>query len=394
MNSLVSILGISGFNQWHSQLWLKSGNSDLAPAVDTLFMAIVWVCIISFVLLMVPMFYWVIKYRRRPGVPALRTPNHNTLLEVTWIVVPLIVVTVIFFWGFFGYMNAQVSPETAEQIYVTGKRWAWSAEYANGAQSGESVYLNDRTQVAGVSELRNTTRGNELIPVFVVPAGIPVKFKLISNDVMHSFYMPSMRVKMDLFPNRYTSVAFTPLDSDPSQSEADSITKKPGTPGRDEYIFCAEYCGDNHSEMSAILRVLPPDLYRKTIQEWGDVTNTRSPVAVGKYIHENRGCIQCHSVDGKDGTGPSWKGYYGKPVAFSSESGGKWDLTTQDGWENYIRESILNPQAKIHQGFAPQMPIYAGQIKELEIRGVAAYFRELNGQSLPEDKVVPEPKKK
>ncbi len=380
-------------NDWLTRVWLLPGNSDLAPATDGLFMFIVWVCIISFVALMIPMFYWTVRWRRKPGVPPIRTPNHNTALEITWVVGPLIVVTLIFFWGFHGFMNAQVPQGNVETISITGKKWAWSGMYANGAGSGETVIFDNKVTKNG--DQSPGVRGNVEVPVFVVPEGVSVKFMLTSSDVMHSFYIPDMRTKMDLFPNRTTSLTFVPQNSDPAKSGATDIGKKAGTPGRDHYVFCAEYCGDNHSEMGAIIRVLPMDLYKATVEEWGNVIDVLPLVDVGKFVHEKRGCVQCHNVDGKPGgTGPSWKGYYGKPLEFDVTSGPTWDLNTDEGWENYIRESIYNPGAKLHKGYPNQMPSYAGQLNERAIQGVRAYMRDLAGRATEEDKAQPPAKKK
>jgi len=377
-------------SDWLTRVWLRPGNSDLSPATDWLFMFIMWVCIISFVALMLPMGYWALRWRRKPGVPPIRTPNHNTALEVTWVVGPLIVVTFIFFWGFHGYMNSQIPQGNVEEININGKKWVWSVMYANGAGSGETVYLDDSRPNP---EIDRGLRGNNPVPIIVVPEGVSVKFLLTSSDVMHSFYIPDMRTKMDLFPNRTTSLTFIPQNSDPAKSGASMIAKDKAKPGRDHYIFCAEYCGDNHSEMAGILRVLPPELYKKQIEEWGNVTETISLVEVGQFVYQKRGCAQCHSIDGKVGAGPSWKGYYGKPVQFDSASGPTWDLTTDEGWENYIRESIYLPGVKVHQNYKNVMPSYAGQLNERAVKGVAAYMRQLAGRATDEDIVEP-PKKK
>ena len=396
-------------------LWFKPGNSNLtvnpdgsmlAFGVDWLFMYILWVCIISFVLLMSAMAYFVIRYRRRPGHVQQRTPNHNTALEVTWVVVPLILVTFIFFWGFKGYMSGQLAVGTAERLSVSAKRWAWGVTYANGAQSGESVYFDNVVLDKGVVQ-----HGNEKMPVFIVPEGQPVVFTMSSIDVIHSFYIPDMRIKMDVFPNRLTSLTFTPISADgPDQAGvlyADEAAKQKAATGmgRDHYIFCAEYCGSNHSEMSGILRVLPKDEYQKTLQEWADIDDNygasgenkksekRMPLwQLGQYIHGNKGCSQCHSVDGAKGTGPSWKGYYGTEIEFAD--GKKLTTSTynntsdiESAWDQYIRESIIYPAVKIHAGFANAMPSYADQLSEKQIMGVVAYMRHLAGKV---DSIVPD----
>jgi cytochrome c oxidase subunit II len=401
------------------KIWFKAGNSDLTLnpdgsmqtfGVDWLFMYILWVCIISFVLLMVPMSWWAFKYRRRPGHVQQRTPNHNTALEVTWVVVPLIVVTVMFFWGFKGYMRAQLASASAESLNVSAKKWAWSVTYANGAQSAESTYFDQVALDNGVIR-----RGNEKVPVFIVPEKRPVKFTLSSVDVLHSFYIPDMRIKIDVFPNRLTSLTFTPISA-AGQDQAGSLyadaklrdAAAKGM-GRDHYIFCAEYCGSNHSEMAGVLRVLPEDEYIKTLGEWADVdtnyVNADGSIdpkkqadkqamplwQLGQWVHQNRGCAQCHTADGGKGSGPSWKGYYGTEVAF--EGGSKLDTNTypgmknmDDAWAQYVRESILYPAAKIHGGYANQMPSYAGQLSDKQIAGVTAYLRHLAGKT---DSVAP-----
>lgn len=380
-------LGISGINSWLHSVWFKPGNSDLAPDTDALFMFILWVCIISFVLLMVPMCYWAWRWRRKPGVPPIRTPNHNTVLEVTWIVVPLVIVLFIFFWGFHGYMNAQVARGGAEEIIINAKKWVWAARYPNGAGSPETVTFDTMPQGDRV------VKGNVPQPVFVVPAGQPVKFRMSSEDVIHSFYIPDMRLKMDVFPNRYTSMTFVPIDhTGPDQAgrSADAgLMFSDQKPGRDHYIFCAEYCGDNHSEMAGVLRVLPADEYRKTIEEWGDLVGKISLVEVGKLVYTANGCAQCHSLDGSAGTGPTWKNAYGAPVPF--EDGSSLDTAPPDAWENYIRESILVPGARIHKGYATgNMPSYQGQLSARQIDGVIAYMRDLAGKGRPDDKLTPE----
>jgi len=384
-----------GINDWLHSVWFKPGNSDLAPSVDFLFMYITWVCIISFVGLMVPMAWWAFKYRRKPGVPQQRTPNHNTVLEALFIIVPLILVTVIFFWGFVGYMKAQVAATDAEVLSLSAKKWAWSVVYPNGAQSGESVYFDSSTLDGKIR------RGNEAKPVFVVPQNRPVKFMMSSVDVIHSFYIPDMRLKIDVFPNRLTSMTFVPISaSGPDQAstlypDAKMAADAAKGMGRDHYIFCAEYCGTNHSEMGGVLRVMTEADYIATVTEWADIDDTFGPGAdkkgrarqplyeLGRVVWKNRGCAQCHSIDGGKNTGPSWKGYYGKPIKFlDGKSLG--DETypgikgMEDVWNNYIRESIIVPAARIHEGYANQMPAYT-DLSEKQLAGVIALMRQLNG---------------
>ncbi len=154
MNHLLFTLG-DGINDWIHKFWFRPANSDLAvdanghmlfEGVDWLFIFILWVCVISFVLLMVPMCYWSWKYRRRPGVPAIRTPNHNLPLEVCLVTGPLIVVTFIFFWGFHGYCAPQLPYGNAIEILVTAKKWSWSATYPNSANSIDTCWFDYRKE--------------------------------------------------------------------------------------------------------------------------------------------------------------------------------------------------------------------------------------------------------
>ncbi|MCW5765874.1 MAG: c-type cytochrome [Phycisphaeraceae bacterium] len=384
---------LAGINDWLHRVWFKPANSDLAlnpdgslkfAGVDWVFMFILWVSIISFIIIVVPMCWWAWKYRRRPGFAAQRTPNHNTLLEVTWVVVPLVVLVFIFFWGFHGYMAAQVARGDALTILITGQKWNWAATYPNGATSGETKFLDDMTMPAAK---QGGQRGNQGVPVLIVPEGVPVRFRMTSTDVIHSFFIPDMRVKMDVFPNRYTSYTFTPIRA---------TAKTASGQYQDHVIYCAEYCGTNHSEMAALLRVLPVSEYNQVVEEWGNVMGKmheeKKPMwELGKWVYESQGCRQCHSIDGSKNTGPSWKGFYGKDVPLSREGGEKFSLTTEDGWANYIRESIIYPQRKIHAGYeAGNMNSYAGQLTEFQISGVIEYFKHLNG--VKTDATVPDPK--
>ncbi|MGD9688602.1 MAG: cytochrome c oxidase subunit II [Phycisphaerales bacterium] len=409
MNNLFLNLG-EGINSWLHKVWFRPANSDLAvdingnmvfEGVDWLFMFILWVCIISFVMLMVPMFWWSFRYRRRAGVPAIRTPNHNTPLEVTWVVGPLIVVTFIFFWGFHGYMRAQLPAANAVELLVSAKKWSWDATYPNGASSIERCYFDFRPGSETI------VRGNVDFPIFVVPAGVPVKVKLSSQDVLHSFYVADFRNKIDAFPNRYTSMTFTPLFSTPhpdGRSQVGTIleTPDPADPTnykktknfsaqfqhRDHFLFCAEYCGDNHSDMAGIIRVVSPEDYQTIIKKWGDIEPTMPPIEVGRIYFNSKGCSACHSIDGSTLAAPSWKGRYGTAVDFTN--GTKVDAN-DDAWDNYIRESINEPAAKVGKGFEgySPMPSFKGQISDRGMYAIIAYIRSLNGKGRPEDALPP-----
>lgn len=383
-------------SKWLRSIFLKPSNSELGIdtwGTDNLFLLVTWVNIIGLLVVILPMIYWVMKYRRRPGVPAQRTANHNTALEVTWVVVPLIILTGIFFWGFQGYMKAQVAKSTAEPIYVTGSKWSWDIKYANGATTPVMVYMDDHRAAPDKDGKQFGLRGNTPLPLFIVRAGVPVHFQLKSNDVMHSFYIPDMRLKMDLFPNRFTSLTFTPQSfvQTPEQKlhQVGKIT--PDTdpmvnvniPGSDHFVYCAEYCGTKHSEMAAVIRVVDQDTYNTVMKDWGDIYKGKPLVEVGKMVF-NRICFTCHSTDGTIITGPSWKDAYGTQVPI--EAGGTVPMD-----ETYILESIDYPAAKLHKGFPNKMTPFKGMLSTLEVQGVIAYYRSLAGKATDADKAPPAP---
>lgn len=385
-------------SNWIRNVFLKPSNSELGTdtwGTDNLFLLVTWINIVGFAIVVVPMLYWVMKYKRRPGVPAQRTPNHNTALEVTWVVVPLLILTVVFFWGFQGYMKAQVAKSTAEVINVTGRKWNWEIRYGNGATTPVLVYLDDHRQVTDKS-LMVGKRGNVEVPMFIVREGVPVLFQLRSEDVMHSFYIPDMRLKMDLFPNRYTSLTFTPQTSKQTPEQRkhqvgdvtlDSVAigqdKSRWIPGSDHYVFCAEYCGINHSEMAAIIRVVDEETYKRVMADWGDIYKGKPLVEIGQMVHK-RLCVTCHTVNGEKNTGPTWKDAYGTQIQLE---GGKTVLMD----ENYILESIDAPAAKIHKGFENKMTPFKGQLSRDEVQGIMAYFRSLAGKATDADKAAPAP---
>lgn len=400
-------------NDWLHKIWFKTPYSDLATnaqgdliftGVDWVFMFILWVSIISFLMLMIPMTWWAFKYRRRAGHIQQRTPNHNTALEVTWIVVPLIILTFLFFWGFHGYMKSQVVQSNADEIAVTGQMWQWNVTYANGAESGEQRPFG-RT----ITEKRNGTEvtirpNNTAAPVVIVEEGKPVRFKMISKDVIHSFYIPAMRIKMDVFPNRYTTLSFTPVKPTPIIGTVGTGEDVKHT-FEDHPIYCAEYCGNSHSEMVGWMRVLPTKEFTRTLQQWADIDVNylgadgkpdpklapgKKPLALwelGQYVHKAKGCSSCHSVDGAKGTGPTWKDAYGTTVQISR--GPAFD----GNWDNYIRKSMLEPAYQIHAGFETgNMPSAQGSVSEKQILGVIAYFKHLAGKDDPSANIKPEPK--
>jgi len=334
-----------------SEVWLTDPASTFATQHDPLFMFIFWACTVLFVGLMGAMFYFVVKYARRPGKAQERSASHNTALELTWTILPLFLLAVIFVWGFKGYVYMQVAPADAEQMRLNAVQWNWEMVYDNGGVSTMTTMVADKE-----------------VPIFPVPAGKPTRLTMISRDVLHSFYVPDFRTKLDIFPNRYSSIWFNPT-SEPVE-QYDDAGEVIGY-WKDHYLFCTEYCGDGHSQMGAIVRVMPEADYLAWKQAASNPYEGLTPVEIGELAYRLKGCNACHSVDGTRGTGPTWLNVYGSTEQFAG--GGS---TTVD--DNYIRESILYPARNIVASYSNQMPSYQGQLTEEEIAALIEYIKSLS----------------
>ena len=328
---------------------------------DPLYLFIWWLSVFFFVLVVGLMIVFAIQYRRRPGVPAPRSPHHNTALEITWTIIPTFLLAIIFFWGYQGYLETQIPPAEAELVDLTGIKWNWAMTYSNGKTSADTKEI-----------------GNIDAPVFYMPAGRPVLLKMKSDDVLHSFWVPDFRTKLDVVPNRYTPYWFKANELDPNDPEVQQVDiPNLGTVDyRDHVVYCAEYCGDSHSEMAAVIRVVEPNVFDqwKRLPNWTEDT----PLAErGRILYTSKGCNACHSVDGSPNTGPTWFEAYGNPVNFAD--GSSLNLADPLEWDNYLRESILDPGSRIHEGYTNQMPSYQGRMTDEEISYLRAYFRQLAG---------------
>ncbi len=310
---------------WLQSFLLPRAAATHASDVDGLFMFIIYLTIFFFFFNGALVFYAARRWRRRSPVEVTPHTTHNTKLELIWSIIPLMVVMMIFFWGFKGYISAAVAPNDAIEIVVTAKKWVWQFEYPDGTRT-----LND----------------------LHVPLNKPVKLIMHSEDVIHSFFVPTFRLKRDVLPGRYTELWFTATE--------------PGV----QQVFCAEYCGKGHSDMLAKIHVDTDEQYETFLRE-GDEQVRQMPLPeLGRLVYENKGCATCHSIDGTRGQGPSWKGIYGN---VEQGTDGKGHLVD----ENYIRESVLYPQAVIVQGYQPIMPTFQGLLREREILGVIAYIKSL-----------------
>jgi cytochrome c oxidase subunit 2 len=300
-------------------LWPERA-STMAGQVDGLFIAL---CIITgtvSVLVWAVIFFFAIKYRRRPENELAQDYEPPAILEVGWIVVPTIIFIGIFLWGAWLFFQEQRVPANALDIYVTGRQWMWKFQHPGGQREINTLH---------------------------VPVGRAVRLTMASEDVIHSLFFPVFRVKMDVLPNRYRTMWF-------------QATKT----GR-FHIFCAEYCGTNHSAMIGWVEVMDDPSY----QRWMAGGVEGSMASQGEGLFQKYACNTCHTNDAS-GRGPVLAGLFGKTVVLN-------DGRTVVADENYIRESILNPQAKIVQGFGPIMPTFQGQVNEEDLLKLLAYVRSL-----------------
>jgi cytochrome c oxidase subunit 2 len=321
---MTSIPGTMLFAQASESFWLPPPDSTMAGEVHSLFYFILWVCTFFFLLIVSLMIYFVIRYRRREGHGPGDAPSHNTLLEITWTVIPLIVVTIIFYWGFVGYIKMRLPPRESYEINVVARQWSWQFKYAEGY---DDIILH-------------------------VPAGEPVRLIMRSEDVIHSLSIPDFSVKMDVVPGRYTKTWF----------RAD----KPGV----HELYCTEYCGTDHSTMTTQVIVHEPGTFQQWLKNAAAGVAGMSPIEKGRRLYISQGCAGCHSTDGKVNTGPSFKGIWGQTHRFSNAS-----PTVVD--ENYIRESIVNPSAKVREGYQNQMNSYQGQLSDEELEFLIKFIQSL-----------------
>jgi cytochrome c oxidase subunit 2 len=300
--------------------------SAYAGEVDFVYMGIFWLCAAMFVGIAGAAAWFSWRYRFRPGRV---TPHdtHNTKLEIIWTVAPLILCIGIFFWGLNGWMKYAVAPGEAMEVQITAKKWLWQFEYPDSTRT--------------VNELH-------------VPVNKPVKFIMTSEDVIHDFFVPDMRVKHDIIPGRYTEVWFTPT-----------------VLGKHRFT-CAEYCGKGHSDMNGFLTVDNDADYAKFLEtggtEWEEYKDHMDQW--GKIQYERNGCSTCHTLDGTRSKGPSWKGIWGKMEKLNNG-------TTVLVDEAYVRESMMYPQAKIVDTFEPIMPSFNGLLRENQIKGLIAFIQSL-----------------
>lgn len=356
-----TMLASAGF--WH-QVWLKGpAATEVGRETDSMFMWLWWFCVIWFVGLMGLMGYWVVKYRRRPGKIAQLSPSHNTRLEIAWTVIPSLFLVYMFFRGFEGYISKLVAPGDSMQINLIGAKWYWQLTYPNGAESPAVARI-----------------GAKDIPVFYLPASTNIQFKMQSKDVLHAVWVPDFRIKQDVIPNRFTTVWFNAQAPGPDaprhavigpespQANRGDLVALSGEPYVDHILYCAEYCGTEHSEMAAIIRIVRDDVYKRWVEAIG---TPGDPIEVGRQQWRLK-CASCHTIDGSKNTGPSWLNAYG---AMHEMTNGEKVLVN----EEYIIESIMDPSKRIVKGYENQnMTSFRGLLSPAQVDGIIQFMRSIS----------------
>jgi cytochrome c oxidase subunit 2 len=305
-------------------LWPDSA-STMASRVDALYIFLLLVTGMMALLVFACVVFFAARYRHRPGVRAQQVEGSNAL-EIAWSVIPFLVFMVIFGWGAFVFFQERTPPADATEVYVVAKQWMWKVEHAEGQRE--------------INELH-------------VPVGRDVKLIMTSQDVIHSFYIPAFRIKQDVLPGRYTVEWFH--------------ATKPGV----YHLFCAEYCGTQHSGMVGSIVVEQPADYEAWMKGGA---NGNSPLsASGEKMFSELGCSSCHRSD-VEGRGPNLHGVFGHPVELADGRTVKVD-------ENYIRESILDPGSKRLKGFQPIMPTFQGLVSEEQVNELVAYIKSISPSS-------------
>src|SRR3989449_5655061 len=299
-------------------LWPERA-STTAGGVDALFIFLLTLCGLMAIMIFIMILVFAAKYRRSRGREAEQIEG-STALELTWSGVPLLIFMGIFAWGAIIYFQERTPPQDSAEIYTVAKQWMWKFQHMEGQRE--------------INELH-------------VPVGRDVKMIMTSQDVIHSFFVPAFRIKQDVLPGRYTTTWFR--------------ATKPGT----YHLFCAEYCGTQHWGMIGSVVVLEPAQY----ETWMSGGSTGPLSATGEKIFAELGCVTCHRSDAQ-GRGPNLQGLFRKPVQLE-------DGHTVTADENYIRESILDPGAKIVSGFKPVMPTFQGLLSEEQLNALVAYVKSL-----------------
>jgi cytochrome c oxidase subunit II len=302
--------------------FIPESASTLSWKVDALYFYLSGVTLFFTLLISIVLIFFVIRYRRRTPYEIPRPVAGSHKLETLWTVIPFVIAMTIFGWGASVYYEQYRPPRNAVEIYVVGKQWMWKIQHSTGQRE--------------INELH-------------IPVGRKIKLVMTTEDVIHDFFVPAFRLKTDVVPGKYTTQWFE--------------ATKPGT----YRLFCAEYCGMNHSGMIGQVVVMEP----REFDNWlsGNAGNT-TPAVAGQQLYQSLGCVSCHGANGEGGRGPTLAGLFDRQIQLANNQTIRAD-------EVYLRESIINPQAKLVAGFGPIMPTFQGQVTEDQLMQLLAFIKSL-----------------
>jgi len=307
--------------------------SNFAKEHDLVFYTLCALTVLFCVIVGAGVIFFSIYYRAGNKVDRSRPMYENLKLELTWTFIPLLLGIVVFWMGARLFVEMKTPPKDAQEIFVVGKQWMWHVQHTNGVRENNTLHI---------------------------PIGKPVKLTMISQDVIHAFYIPAFRVQMHVVPGRYTQLWFTATE--------------PGA----YHLFCGMYCGTQHSEMGGTVYAMEPKDYANWLANGGEETVPMTMTQAGEKIYNRVGCNNCHA-NVSTPRAPSLLGIYNTKRVFT-------DGTSLVANEEYLRDSILHPWNHITNGYDESMPAYDGQLSESDVLNLIAYIKEMGtstGKSAP-----------
>jgi cytochrome c oxidase subunit 2 len=324
-------MGSSSSSPWSFPLFPEQASTN-AGKVDAIFLAELGVVLFFTFFICFLILFLAVRYRRGSRVDRSNPPRSSHKIEALWIGIPLLLSLAMFVVGTVVFFDLYAPPGDAFTVYVVGKQWMWKLQHPEGRRE--------------INELH-------------VPVGGAVQLRMTSEDVIHSFYVPEFRIKQDVLPGRYTTIWF-----------------RPTRPGK-YHLFCAEYCGTNHSVMGGWVHVMEPADYQRWLTE--GVESGTSMAKQGQELFVKLHCAGCHGANSTV-KAPRLEGVYGRPVPIQQGAG--YGFITAD--ERYIRDSILLPKAQVVAGYDPVMPSYAGQIGEDDLLKIIEYIKSIGSKGTEE----------
>jgi len=296
--------------------------SNFAPEYDAIFYVLVALTVFFSAVVGIAVIFFAVRYQKGTKADRSRPMYENLFLELTWTIVPLVLGIVMFYFGTSLYVKMRTPPKNATEIFVIGKQWMWHIQHGNGVRENNTLH---------------------------VPVGRPVKLTMISQDVLHAFYIPAFRVQEHVVPGRYTQLWFT------------------ATQAGEYHLFCNMYCGTQHSEMGGKVVAMPPAEFAAWLANEGQSASPLSMDQMGAKIFNKVGCNNCHGAEDTL-RAPSLYGIYGKRRVFA-------DGTSQIADDEYLRSSILRPYDHLTAGYGETMPVYEGQLSEEDVLNLVSYMK-------------------